>query len=167
MNDDSNRMSRRGKSGWIIAVINLVLIVNSTIYFLCMADFPVTAWLVFNACAPSVCIFLVGFFTRSICIIASSLPFLLFFGGGGLFYFGWSGTSLIAQVGHIAMMCAVSYIVFSVWKNRMLKDAAIGLLAGLILFAVIVPFQQKYVRTHPEFVARLGDQTFEEKIKGK
>jgi hypothetical protein len=155
------------KIGWVIAVCNAIAVINSTYYFLAMAEFPVIAWLFFNACAPSVMLFLAGFVSRRGEIMAAALPFLLFFGASGLFVFGWSGTSLFAQAGHILMTFAVLYTIGVVAIEKELKKFIIGFIAGMIIFAVILPFQQSFVKGHPEYVKKLGDPTFEKMISGK
>jgi len=154
-------------SGMAIAAINVVNVINSTWFFLGMAHFPAEAWLVFNACAPSVMLYLAGYFFKSSRIMASALPFLLFFGTGGLFVFGWTGTAIYAQIGHIAMTLATVWILMKIFMEKSYRFSVAGLAAGIIAFAVVLPVQQKYVKTHPEYLKKLGDSTFEEFIKKK
>jgi hypothetical protein len=152
-------------AGVIIAGLNLLAILNSAWFFLVIARFPVLTWLCFNACAPSVVIFLAGFLFQSRMLMAASLPFLFYFGGGGLFVFGWQGTSLIAQAGHILMVVACIYIIAEITKAKAWKKAIYGLLAGIIAFAVLMPLQNRFVKNHPEYLKKLGDPKFEKVIK--
>ena len=94
-------------------------------------------------------------------MLAASLPFLLFFGTGGLFVFGWSGTALYAQAGHIAMTLASAWIVTTIIRGKKGKAAVIGFAAGLAVFLAVFPFQHGYVKSHPDCVKKLGDSTFE------
>lgn len=154
-------------SGWIIAILNLLAIINAAHYFLGIAKFPLTAWLMFNACTPSVIIFLTGYFTRQRWLMAMSLPFLSFFGIGGMFVFSWSGTSLIAQVGHILMAFALVFTVLLFITEKKWKEFIIGLSSGLLIFALALPFQQRYVKSHYEYLQKLNDPSFTQKIMNK
>jgi hypothetical protein len=154
-------------SGRIIAVLNLLNIMNSTWFFLKMAQFPPAAWLAFNACAPSVLLYLTGFVLKKDYVMSAALPFLLFFGTGGLFVFGWSGTSIYAQIGHISMTLAAVWIITKLLVKRKLFFPAAGFCAGIIVFVLIFPLQQGYVKSHPEYIKKLGDAKFEEFMKNK
>ena len=149
-------------TGIIIALFNMVNVINSTWFFLKIAHFPPVAWLAFNACAPSVALYLAGYFLKKDLVMTASLPFLLFFGTGGLFVFGWSGTSIYAQAGHIAMTLASVWIITKLAVEKNIKNNASGFLAGVIVFASVLPIQQNYVKSHPEYIKKLGDSTFEE-----
>ena len=153
--------------GLIIAILNLIAIINSTRVFLFVLHFPITAWLFFNACAPSIIIFLTGFFTGKRNIMAASLPFLFFFGGLGLFVFGWSRDTIIVQAGHLLMVCAIFYTIVIITSEKLWKKSIAGFIAGIILFSTVLPFQQKYVKEHPEYIKMLGDPAFEEMMKNK
>jgi hypothetical protein len=155
------------KSGIALAVLNLLAIINGANYFLFQAKFPVFAWLMFNICAPSVMLYLIGYFTKRREIMTASIPFLAFFGTGGLFTFGWTGFAIISQVGHILMTLAVIFIITTVIKEKKWKLPAAGFIIGLIIFLIILPFHQKYVKSHPEYIKKLGDPKFEEIMKSK
>lgn len=154
-------------SGIVIALFNMVNIANSTWFFLGMAHFPPAVWLAFNACAPSVAIYLTGYFLRKTWLMAAALPFLLFFGTGGLFVFGWSGTSIYAQVGHIAMTLASAWIIAKLAVERKIKVPAAGFIAGAVVFGFVLPVQQNYVKSHTEYIKKLGDSSFEEFMDSK
>ncbi len=153
-------------AGAFIAGFNIINVVNSTWFFLGMAHFPPEAWLAFNACAPSVALYLTGYFLKKDYIMTASLPFLIFFGTGGLFVFGWSGTSLYAQAGHIAMTLASLWIIAKLFSGKKFKVPAYGFLIGLLIFSFLLPVQQRYVMSHDEYIKMLGDATFEEFAKG-
>ena len=152
--------------GLAIAILNMLAIINGMFYFFGMAGFTVTEWFFFNICAPSTAIFLTGFFMRKTWLMAAAVPFMGFFGFGGLFFFGWSGNAVIAQIGHILMTAAIIYTIFAALAgNKNLRSSAAGLLAGIILFAIFLPFHQDYIRSRPDLIKKLGDPVFEEKIK--
>jgi hypothetical protein len=142
------------KTGLAIAILNALAIINSTKYFLFNAGFSVPAWLAFNVCAPSVMLYLAGFFSKKRSIMATSLPFLLFFGVGGFFVFGWSGYALFAQIGHIFMASAAVYTITVIMIEKKWKHAIYGFIAGLLVFAIILPLQQHYVNLHPDLFSK-------------
>lgn len=154
-------------TGAIIALFNIINVLNSTWFFLVTAKFTPIAWLAFNACAPSVALYLAGYFFKKDQVMTAALPFLIFFGTGGLFVFGWSGTSLYAQIGHIAMTMASCWIIAKQITEGQLKVPLTGFIAGLIIFSFIFPLQRRYVMSHPEYIKMLGDSTFEEFTKEK
>ncbi|HNX58219.1 MAG TPA: hypothetical protein PKK43_03910 [Spirochaetota bacterium] len=157
-------LSHAGKIGIAIVILNALCILNSAFFFLVTARFSPVAWIFFNACAPSTLIFITGFILRKKAVMVASLPFLCFFGIGGMFVFGWSGTSLIAQVGHICMAMAVIYTILLMYAEGGKRSVVRGLIAGFIAFAVFFPFQHKYVIDHPELVKKLADPTFEKSV---
>ena len=152
------------KIGWILVVLELMSVVNGIIFFLGIMKFSVVSWLAFNACTPTMLFFVAGFIARKDIVMAASVPLLLFFGGSGLFVFGWSGAMIFAQVSHILMVLSVIYLIVVAGSEHRIRKCALGFLAGILLFAATVPFQQIYVRTHPEFVKMMGDPVFEAKI---
>ena len=111
--------------------------------------------------------FLIGYFTDKKYLMAASLPFLFFFGVGGLFVFGWIETSIFAQIGHILMTIAASYAIFIIVIEKKFKEGLIGFCSGLILFLMILPLQQNYVKDHPEYLKKLGDPKFEKLVNEK
>ncbi len=152
--------------GLVIAILNVLAIINGMFYFFGMAGFTITEWFFFNICAPSTAIFLTGFFFRKTWLMAAAIPFMGFFGFGGLFFFGWNGTALIAQAGHILMTAAIIYTIFTaITDHKNLRASAAGLIAGIILFAIFIPVHQDYIRNRPDLIKKLGDPVFEEKIK--
>ena len=83
------------------------------------------------------------------------VPFLIYFGTGGLFLFNWSSIMLQAQFTHILMTITAIYIVLSSLddKKKMLVGFTIGIVAILILTILVFPI----VFSNPE-VARIFEQ---------
>lgn len=154
-------------TGVALAILNALNAINSTCYFLGVAHLPLTAWLAFNACAPSVGLYLVGYLCRNEWLMALAIPPLLYFGTGGLFVFGWSGTALNAQVGHILMTLSVAWLVVRcfVVSDAGRRASLLKIVLGLLLACLVVPIQRCYVRAHPEFLSRLGDSTLQENAR--
>ncbi|KPJ65321.1 hypothetical protein AMJ44_10485 [candidate division WOR-1 bacterium DG_54_3] len=130
--------------GITIAILNTLAAVNSTNFFLNLAKASFTEWIFFNACAPSIALFLLGYVLRNRIIQSMSIPALAFFGGGGLFVFGWTGGALIAQTGHIFMVSAILWIVCGIFRDKTFKEATIGLLLAAVFVSAFITVQQKY-----------------------
>jgi uncharacterized lipoprotein NlpE involved in copper resistance len=131
-------------TGRVLALLTLLMALMSTNFFLNMAKASVIEWLMFNACAPAIALFLLGYISRQKVLMCMSIPALLFFGGGGLFIFGWTGTAIISQVGHIFMVSAVIWMVYGVVKESDYKNAAIGLLLAAVFVNAFIAVQQSY-----------------------
>ena len=136
------------KLGIIIAVLNLLASLNSTWFFLGMAKVSLIEWIFFNACAPSVFLYLMGYVTRNKIIQAMSIPALAFFGTGGLFVFGWRGGELIAQVGHIFMTLALIWLIYGIFKEKTFKEATIGFVIASFIVNGFITMNQRYAYKH-------------------
>ncbi|NLI98673.1 hypothetical protein GX441_08465 [bacterium] len=145
-------------SGWVILAINALCMINAAWFFLALARFPFIGWIFFNACFVSSLIWIVGFIFKWRWMMMASLPFLLFFGGGGLFIFPWSGNMITAQVSHIAMMFALTYAIVDAFVTRGWKSKLIGLAGGIAVFAGFLIVQQDYAKKHPELWLKMGMQ---------
>lgn len=154
------------KIGLIIAIGNIVMMFFSANYFLFMEKFPIVPWLFFNACFPSALVFLIGFFSKNKIIMSASIPFLAYFGGGGLFVFSWSGGMIMAQISHIFMVLAIVYTVLEVAKTKKWKKFILGFVLGLVVFLMILPIHQNYIKSHPGYLEKMGDPKFGESIDG-
>lgn len=147
------------KVGIGLAVVLLLVTINSTYFFLGISKVKPIEWMVFNACAPSNIAYLIGFaiflFTKNrIALHIGILP-LFFFGGLGLFVFPWSGYNLIAQFSHIVMVLNMAWALYTTFATGDYKAAALGLLIGIGVFAPFINYQQTYVNTHPETCQRI------------
>jgi len=61
------------KIGWILVVLELLSVGNGMMYFLWIAKFSIVSWLMFNACAPSILLFVAGFIARKEIVMAASV----------------------------------------------------------------------------------------------
>lgn len=143
----------------ILAVLLLLVTLNSTYFFLAVRHVKPVEWLVFNACAPSSIAFLIGFiiyliFKDRTLMHAALLP-LLFFGGLGLYLFPWSGYNLIAQFSHIIMTLNAFITIWVTISTGDYKAATFGLFLGILIFAPFINFQQTYAYAHGEAMQRV------------
>lgn len=136
------------KIGIAIAVLNALASLNSTWFFLGMAKVSLIEWIFFNACAPIVFLYLIGYVSRNKIIQTLSIPGLTFFGTGGLFVFGWTGGELIAQVGHVFMTAAVIWMIYGIFKDKSFKEATVGFVLASFLITGFIAVDQKYAYEH-------------------
>ncbi len=149
------------KAGWVLAVLLAIATVNSTWFFFNVLKVSFQGWIFLNACAPSILVFLAGFivwFVREnrILLHVPILP-LFFFGTLGLFVFPWEGMNIIGQISHILMTLAIVWILVNTFRLNDWKNAAIGLLVGVLIFAPFIFLQQDYVRANPAQFLKMID----------
>ena len=147
------------KTGITLAILLLLVTIQSTFFFLGMLKVKFVEWIVFNACAPSNITFLIGFilfllFKDRTVLHMAILP-MFFFGVLGLIVFPWSGMNIIPQIAHIIMTLNVGWLVLITFKTNDYKAATVGMLLGIVIFSVFIGFQQNYVATHPEDFKRI------------
>lgn len=124
---------KRDKTGWVLVILNLLMALNSTLYFLLPLNASVTEWLAMNSCAPSIFIFALGFIIANRTIMAVGAGLLFHFGILGISAYGWEGINIISQIGHILMLCAVLYYGIRMVRLRAVPDFIIAAFTVLIL----------------------------------
>jgi hypothetical protein len=147
------------KIGIVLGILLLLVTVQSTFYFLGALKVKMIEWIVFNACAPSNIIFLIGFIVSLLYrdrtgLHIAILP-MFFFGVGGLIVFPWRGMNLIPQIAHLIMALNIGWTIFVTMKMNDYKAATIGLILGIAIFSFFIAFQQNYVASHPEDFRRI------------
>lgn len=147
------------KIGIILASILLLLTINSMYFFFVMTKVSFVEWLVFNACAPTNIVYIIGFvvylFTKNRAALHISILPMFFFGGLGLYFFPWSGNNIIAQISHIFMILNMLWVLIETFSKADFKAATIGVLIGVFVFSPFITFQQTYTITHPEAFERI------------
>jgi hypothetical protein len=142
------------KIGIMLAILLLLVTIQSTFLFLGVLKVKIIEWIVFNACALSNITFLIGFILyllfkdRTVLHIAI-LP-MFFFGVGGLIVFPWSGMNIIPQIAHIIMALNIGWTISVTIRTNDYKASTVGLLLGIAIFSFFIGFQQNYVASHPE-----------------
>ncbi len=144
----------------ILATLLLLTVINSTWYFLGMAKVSVLQWLVFNACAPSSIVYLLGliawFRTKNKMWLTIAVVPMMFFGTMGLFVFPWnSANDLLVQFSHIVMTLNIALSLWVTLKDKDYKSLANGLLISVLAGIPFIAFTQAYCRIHAEDVMRI------------
>ena len=146
---------KRNVAGWILAVLNTLMALNSANFFLGMLKTDVVGWLRMNTCAPSIALFVIGFVLGSPVVMLAASVMMFRYGTLGLFVFGWSGGNLFAQAGHILMTLAVVYVVVDVIRNRRWKTLGLGLLLGIAILFLLETVQTKWIIANPAMAQKL------------
>jgi hypothetical protein len=146
---------RRGATGWIVTALNALAAVSSSHFFLAVLGAGVAGWLMMNSCAPSIALFAAGFVLARPVLMVAGAVMMFRYGTLGLFFFGWQGPNLIAQVSHVLMTLAVAYVAWEVVRSRRFRALGLGTALGL---AVLVPYmlaQHAYFEAHPGLLEQL------------
>ncbi len=136
--------------GLVLAILNALNAANAVYFFLCMAKASIVEWFFFNACTPSITIYLIGYFLHSWAVMAMAIPALMFYGFGGLFVFGWKGMNIIPQISHLCMTAAIGWITRSIFVEGAFREATIGFLVSSLVVGVFIAAQQNYANKHWE-----------------
>lgn len=150
---------KRGRTGWVVVGLNLIMAAISMNFFLGMMKSGLTGWLMMNTCAPSIFLFALGFLLGSPAVMVAGAIAMFRYGTLGLFVFSWTGGNLIAQVGHIFMTLGVIYTVLYVVRNKRWKSALQGLALAVLLLVPLTIVQENWIRAHPEIVEKLFSGT--------
>jgi hypothetical protein len=150
----------RSRIGWIIAVLTFLSAVNSTFFFLGMMKSGIVGWLMMNSCAPSILIFFVGFLLKNPIVMTIGTVWMIRFGVAGLFVFGWSGSNLIAQVGHLLMTASSVYAVVETIRQRQWKALLIGVALGIVTLVPFMMIQNAWFAKHPGLLEQLFKGTY-------
>jgi len=150
---------KRRISGWVLVVLNTLMVINAANFFLGMLRTDVVGWMMMNTCSPSIALFVIGFLLGSPVVMVASAALMFRYGTLGLFVFGWSGGNLIAQISHILMTLAVFYVIVDVVRNQRWKSLGLGVLLG---FSILIPLeivQGTWFNAHPDLMEKLFSGT--------
>jgi hypothetical protein len=141
--------------GWILVILNLLAVVNSTYYFIGQLKVGVDGWIMLNTCAPSIIIFAIGFLLGSPIVMLAASVLMFRYGTLGLLVFSWEGFNIIPQIGHILMTLAVAYALFDILRRRDWASLAFGLLAGLAILVPLMLVQNAWLKARPGLLEQL------------
>jgi hypothetical protein len=155
----SDEPFKRSLTGWILVGLNLLMTGMSLNFFLGMMKSGVVGWLMMNTCAPSIFLFVLGFLLGSPAVMAAGAIAMFRYGTLGLFVFSWSGSNVIAQVGHIFMTAGVIYTAYEVIRHHYWAAALQGLLLALVLLIPFTIIQERWVKAHADLAQKLFNGT--------
>ncbi|WP_442591880.1 hypothetical protein ACSBL2_11690 [Pedobacter sp. AW31-3R] len=138
-------------------------VISSSFYFLHVLKISALEWMIYNACAPSSILHIIGI---SLWVLKKKNTFLLigvvpmyFFGTMGIFNFSWEGNNLFAQLSHVVMTLNLLYVIYLAVKVSDYKEFFKSLLISVICFIPYISYVQYYCRTHAEDVMRVLQMT--------
>ncbi len=139
-------------TGYLLASLLLLTLLNSAYFFLQVAKFGIVDWLAFNACSLSIIAYLICFvcfqLTKENHYLAIALLPLYYYGTMGLFVTPWNVTNIFAQITHIIITLNVIWILYVLLKKSDYKSLSKGLLIGLLIFVPIFVVIQNYSQLH-------------------
>lgn len=146
------------KTGMVLAILLLLITIQSITYFFLVLKVSFIEWVFFNACAPSNLLFLAGYvmylLSGNRVVLHMAIIPMFFFAITGLFIFPWDGFNIVPQICHFLMLLNIAWTFVTTFKTEDYKTAAIGILLGMII-SVFIGFQQRYVITHRGDLKRL------------
>ncbi|MHC1782696.1 MAG: hypothetical protein AB9891_08055 [Anaerolineaceae bacterium] len=146
---------KRTWPGWTLVALNLIMTAMSLNFFLGMLKSGFEGWLMMNTCAPSIFLFVLGFLLGSPAVMVAGAIAMFRYGTLGMFVFSWSGSNIVAQVGHIFMTLTVIYTILEVIRNRRWKSSLQGLVLAVVLLVPFTFVQENWVKAHPALVEQL------------
>lgn len=145
----------RDKIGWILVVLNLLMSLNSSFFFIGKMQAGIDGWLMMNSCAPSVFLFAAGFLLKSPVIMTAGSTMMFRYGTLGLFFFRWDGFNLIAQAGHIFMTLGVIYTIAYIVREKNWSVLLKGLMLGIAILIPYMIIQGIWFDAHPGLLEKL------------
>jgi len=140
---------------WALIILILVNALWSTFVFLVFLRVPVYYWVFLNICAPTIYLTIAALLFKNKVFMNAMVPFLIYFGTGGLFVFNWSSIMLQAQFTHMLMTITAVYIVLSSLDAK--KKILVGFMVGIIVILILTLLVFPIVFSNPE-VARIFEQ---------
>lgn len=146
-------------TGIIFSVLLLLVTLFSTNFFLVKLNVSLLDWVSFNSCSPTSFLYLGFFVAFLICkkeslLVVTALP-IYYLGTLSMFLLPWTGTYLFAHLGHIIMTLNLVWAFYVVLRHRNYKALAIGLLAGMLVFAPSIAYVQTYNQVHANEIINL------------
>lgn len=154
MSPPKNLLKSR-KLFWALIILILVNALWSTFVFLVFLKVPFYYWIFLNICAPTIYLTTAALLIKNKVFMNVMVPFLIYFGTGGLFVFSWSSIMLQAQFTHILMTITAIYIVLSSLDEK--KKMLVGLTLGIIAILIVTLLAFPIVFSNPE-VATILEQ---------
>ena len=108
------------------------------------------AWIMVNTCFVVQIVATVALIVENRALMNVCVPFLLFYGAGGLVIFDWSVEIIPLQILHLIMTVTVIYMLMSALKKLAIIKLAMGIVIGTVIFVSFKLYQNNYFKTHPE-----------------
>ena len=140
----------------LLMILNSAVAVWASLAFLVFLRLDLLSWIMLNTCSPTQFATILGLATRNRLLTTAAVPWLLFFGFGGLLIFSWSGYMLVAQISHTIMTITAVFILARTAKERKFTVLIIGLAIGVLALIPFRFYQDEFLNAHPELLRILG-----------
>lgn len=102
----------------LLVFLNGAMAVWASLVFLVFLRLDPLSWIMVNTCSPSQFVTILALASRRRVLMNAAVPWLLFFGTGGLLIFSWSGYMIISQISHLIMTMTAIFISVYTAKER-------------------------------------------------
>lgn len=139
-------------TGFILSLLMLITLLNSSYFFLFMMKLSIGKWLAFNACSFAIMVYLICFvifqITRKDYLLAIPLLPLYYYGTMGLFLMPWNKANTFSQITHVIITMNVLWILWRFLKWRKFESLGQGTLIGILIFVPVFAGIQSYSQLH-------------------
>jgi len=136
----------------LLVILNGAMAVWASLVFLMFLRPDLLSWIMLNTCSPTQFVTILALATKRRLVMNAAVPWLLFFGFGGLLVFSWSGYMLVAQVSHLIMTVTAVLILVVAVKERKFRTLATGIAIGVIALVPFRFYQDQFLSAHPELL---------------
>jgi hypothetical protein len=141
-----NRISK------LLAILNGAMAVWASLVFLVFLRLDLLSWIMLNACSPTQFVTILALATQRRLVMNAVVPWLLFFGFGGLLIFSWSGYMIVAQISHMIMTITAVFILVCTAKERKFRALITGIAIGVFALVPFRFYQDQFLNAHPELL---------------
>ena len=123
-------------SGWIMPEV--------------LSKHGIPAWIMVNMAFMVQVVSTIALISGNRPLMNFTIPFLIFYGVGGLFIFDWSAANVGFQLLNIVMAITAIYIFLTAFRELKLIKLAVWIVAGTVAFVGFKVYQNYYLKVHPE-----------------
>jgi hypothetical protein len=139
-------------TGFILSLLMLFTLINSSYFFLFILKLNIGKWLAFNACSLAIMVYLICYIgyriTKKEELLAFPLLPLYYYGTMGLFIMPWNEANVFAQITHIIITINILWIMYMLLKERKYESIGKGILIATFIFVPIFAYIQTYNQLH-------------------
>jgi phosphate starvation-inducible membrane PsiE len=136
----------------LLVTLNGAMAVWASLVFLGFLRLDLLSWIMLNTCSPTQFVTIVALATQRRLVMNAVVPWLLFFGFGGLLIFSWSGYMIVAQISHLIMTITAVFVLVLAVKERKFKALITGIAIGVLALVPFRFYQDQFLNAHPELL---------------
>ena len=109
------------------------------------------SWIMINVTVVLLIIAIIGLFYHLHWLLNVIIPFVIFFGGGGLLTFPWDKSMMINHTISTALLFVCIYIIFVRFRRLQILRLVVGAMVGVVLLAPFWLVRNDYFQKHPQY----------------